>query len=181
MKVIGVDPSLTGTGVCMMDDRDGAGPVDIQVMRVKSAGKRDDSLAVRRKRLGTIAYEVAALADQLEPDLVVIEAPAYGAPGGSMHDRSGLWWLMVYVLGTRHRVVEVSPTARVKYGTGKGNAPKDQVLAAVVRRYPLVPVDDNNQADALLLAAMGMRHFGHQVDSLPDTHLAAMDKVRWPE
>lgn len=177
MKVIGIDPSLTATGVAIIDD--GEPLLACEVLRIRSVGKRLDSLTMRRSRLTFITRTLGEMAERHQPDLVVIEAPAYGAPGGSTHDRSGLWWLIVYALGARHRLVEISPPARVKYGTGKGNAPKDQVLAAVVRRYPLVMVDDNNQADAFLLAAMGMRHLGHPIDDLPATHLAAMDKVRW--
>lgn len=38
----------------------------------------------------------------------------------------------------------------------------------------------NDEADALVLAAMAHRHLGHPIDELPKTHLAAMDKIRWP-
>jgi crossover junction endodeoxyribonuclease RuvC len=52
----------------------------------------------------------------------------------------------------------------------------------VIRRYPDVDVDGNDVADALVLAAIGCRHLGSPLEeSLPANHLAAMNKIRWPE
>ena len=77
----------------------------------------------------------------------------------------------------------MTPTARAKYGTGKGNAAKDAVLAAVIRRYPAVDVTGNDEADALILAAMGARHLGIplELSPVPGPCLDALLKVRWPE
>ncbi|WP_344250995.1 hypothetical protein, partial [Isoptericola hypogeus] len=93
----------------------------------------------------------------------------------------GLWWLMVHrLLRNDYPVAVVAPPARAKYATGAGNAAKDKVLAAVVRRYPNVEVTGNDEADALVLAAMGARRLGHAIDDLPKNHLVAMEKVAWP-
>ena len=82
-------------------------------------------------------------------------------------------------------VVEVPPTVVKKYATGKGGGPdssKDQVLAAVIRRYPAVDVTGNDEADALVLAAMGARWAGHPIDDpLPVLQTTAMAKVAWPD
>ena len=68
------------------------------------------------------------------------------------------------------------------YGTGKGNAGKDEVMLATARRYTnQAEVANNDQADALVLAAMGARHLGAPIEeSLPQSHLRALDKVAWP-
>jgi Holliday junction resolvasome RuvABC endonuclease subunit len=92
------------------------------------------------------------------------------------------WYLILGELHHRYgqEAVVVAPTQRAKYASGKGNASKDTVLLAVAARYPSVGVTDNNQADALVLAAMGARHLGHPVEeSLPVVNLSAMDAVRW--
>jgi crossover junction endodeoxyribonuclease RuvC len=102
---------------------------------------------------------------------------------GSQHDRSGLWWLVldpVHWDGRARDVVEVPPTCRAKYATGKGNAPKDAVLAAAIRRFPDWDITGNDVADAVILAAMGARHLGHPIDQMPAAHLTAMAAVRWP-
>jgi crossover junction endodeoxyribonuclease RuvC len=116
--------------------------------------------------------------------LAVMEGPSYASEGKYSHERAGLWWLVLDTLVTDYKVpVAVVPPAVLKrYATGKGNASKDAVLAAVIRRYPDVPVTGNDQADAWTLCAMGLRHLGHPAEeSLPKPNLAAMEKVDWPE
>ncbi|GMA22268.1 hypothetical protein GCM10025864_44320 [Luteimicrobium album] len=55
------------------------------------------------------------------------------------------------------------------------------MLAAVIRRHPTVDITGNDEADALILAAMGARHLGHPIDDVPATHLAAMNGGQWPD
>lgn len=181
--VIGLDLSLTSTGIAVINTDTG----DVTIDRIQSKGTKDATLEERRSRLTTLQYAVQTAitkaheaTEVVSIPLVVIEQPAFSRQTGHMHDRSGLWWLVVAHAGKWYDVAEVSPTARAKYAAGKGNASKDAVLAAVVRRYPQVEVTGNDEADALALAAMGARHLGHPIDDLPKTHLAAMDAVRWP-
>jgi crossover junction endodeoxyribonuclease RuvC len=173
--VIGLDLSLTGTGVAII------GHNGVSTGLIKSKGKKGDSLASRRERLKLIRHDLSMLIPTNA--LVVIEQPAYSQTGGSHHDRSGLWWMVVdLAIEWGFTVVEVSPTGVKKYATGKGNASKDAVLAAVVKRYLDVDVTDNNIADALTLAAMGARALGLPVEkSMPALNLTAMDAVRWTE
>jgi crossover junction endodeoxyribonuclease RuvC len=162
--VVGIDLSLTSTGLAVVVD----GRVS-HLQRVVSKGKKDDTLQMR---------------PILEPDLIVIEAPSFGSQYGHPHDRSGLWWMVMDMfISMGFQVAQVPPTVRAKYGTGKGNAPKDLVLTDVVRRYTDLPtsITKNDEADALILAAMGSRSLGQPVeDSLPAPHLAAMAGVMWP-
>lgn len=183
MIIVGLDLSLTSTGIATINTETGQRTVE----RVTSKGKKDASLTDRQGRLHNLRLAICLKA--ADADLVVIEGPSFGqARQGGQHDRAGLWWIIVDWLsqpedadGWGKRIVEVSPASRAKYGTGKGNGAKDAVLAAVVRRYPEVEVSGNDEADALLLAAMGARHLGAPIeDSLPQTHLAAMDNVAWP-
>ena len=96
------------------------------------------TLTNRLMRLRTIVREVDRWALMLDSadtraDLVVIEAPSLGqARQGGTLDRHGLWWLILDRLYTLDiPVVAVTPAARAKYATGKGNAAKDAVLLAV--------------------------------------------------
>lgn len=180
MIVFGIDPSLTSTGVAFVDTAD---RLTVGVGRVQSKGGRADSWPVRATRLGRLADRVAA-ETPAGARLAVIEAPSLAQRNaGAAHDRAGLWW------GIYHRltaagvpVLPVPPSCRAKYATGKGNAGKDEVLLAVARRYPHAPVGGNDEADALVLAAMGARLLGEPVeDSLPKTHLDALAKLAAPE
>ena len=179
VEVAGVDLSLTSTGIARAVFRGGV-MLEPDVRRITSQGKAGASLTERQKRLTRLCAQVVD--EVASADLVVIEQPAFSRTMGSMHDRSGLWWLVVDTLVKEYgsTIVEVAPTARAKYATGAGNAGKDAVLAAAVKRYPDWDITGNDVADAVILTAMGCRHLGHQIDSLPQIHLSAMTKVRWP-
>ena len=179
MIVKAVDLSLTSTGIAMLEVGPFSGWTGI-VERITSEGRADATLPERVDRITKLASTVWVQCSNA--DLVLIEGPSYGSKGGHKHDRSGLWWLVLDSLWrSKIPVVEVAPNTLKRYATGKGIAGKDQVLAAVVRRYPTVEVTGNDEADALVLAAMGARHLGEPIDDpLPKTHLAAMDAVAWP-
>lgn len=175
LRFVGLDLSLTGTGIASI-----CGPAS-STRTVRSKGKADDGLLTRSVRLHNLAEEIISWG--VLGDVVVIEQPAYGQTGGSHHDRSGLWWLVVDALTedfTNERFAEVTPQAVKMYATGKGNASKSEVLAAVIKRYPQADVANDNEADAFVLAAIGARLAGQPIeDSLPAANLRAMDKVRW--
>lgn len=170
--VVGLDLSLTSTGYAVV------GEGRREVGTITSKGKAGATLTQRNARLVGIVAEIVRVA--VDADLIVIEAPAYSRSNPGMHDRSGLWWIAVDALSGSVPVVEVAPSARAKYATGKGNAGKDQVLAAVVRRFPDFDVTGNDEADALILAAMGRRALAEPIDYMPQAHLAGMSKVAWP-
>lgn len=173
MKVTGLDLSLTSTGLAVLVD----GTAHVTRLGSTPAG---DTVTHRHHRLLWIANEVLEWCTG--SDLVVLEGPSYGSTTGHQHDRSGLWWLVVHrVLNAGLPLAVVPPTSRARYATGKGNAGKDAVLVAVVRRYPEVDVTGNDQADALVLAAMGARKLGHPIDAVPKPCRLAMGGAAWPE
>jgi crossover junction endodeoxyribonuclease RuvC len=172
VTVIGIDLSLTATGMS-----DGA-----STWLVKSSGHKGDDLAERHERLATIAARVEDDVRQRAAELVVIEQPAFSRTTGHMHDRSGLWWLVVHRLRVAgFQVVEVAPTALKKYATGKGNANKGAVIDATARRFPDIDTAaDDNRCDALWLAAMGLDWItGAGV--VPAAQRDGLTKVAWPQ
>lgn len=169
LHIIGVDLSLTGTGVACRHGTE----------TITTRGARDDNLHDRHNRL--LRIREAVLSWCRGADLIVVEAPAYSKAQGHNHDRSGLWWLTIHALiALDIPVVTVTPTGRAKYATGRGNASKDEVLAAVVRRYPTPEVTNNNEADALTLAAMGHDALGHPLATVPASHRTALTAITWP-
>lgn len=176
-RIIGIDPSLTSTGLAVIDTED---RLVVPVWTVGSSGHRADPWHARHARFRALTAQIIATTDADDADLAVIEAPTLGQgrQGGHL-DRHGLWWSIYGALADLHvTVVPVSSATRQKYATGKGNAGKDQVLLAVARRYPHIEVANNNEADAVVLAAIGARYLGEPVeDHLPKSHLDAMVKV----
>lgn len=159
-----MDPSLQSTGLAQCSPGFEAGSHwSFETIRSKPSG---GSIGARSTRLLAIEDRVRRVVRGA--GLVVIEAPAYSRSVGSRHERSGLWWLLVAAaLGEGCRVVEVSPTARARYATGRGNAPKGDVLEAVSARYGVEPSNDN-EADAVALAALGMRLAGLPIEAVSE-------------
>jgi crossover junction endodeoxyribonuclease RuvC len=164
-RVIGLDLSLTSTGVA-----GSAGWAD----RIRPAPTLDLFIRLRIIRQRVMDYVRDA-------DLVVVEGLAISRQTGQHLTRAGLWHLVMEQIDA-HSIpwAEVSPTGLKRYATGKGNSPKDEVLAAVVRRFPTVEVRGNDEADALVLAAMGADHLGVPIVTMPEAHRAALAKVAWP-
>lgn len=163
MRVVGLDLSLTATGIAQLSVLNGVPHWSFETARTKpSAG----SVEARAARL----VQLRAMCERLlyGSPLVVLEAPAFTRQAGARHERSGLWWLVaVAALEQGCRVVEVSPTARARYATGKGNASKREVVSAVGARYG-VAVANDNEADAVALAALGARLYGLAIEERDD-------------
>ncbi|MDX3034731.1 hypothetical protein [Streptomyces scabiei] len=169
-RVAGLDISLTGTGISTLGG----------TTRVPTTGRRKDTIVQRNARMKHITDTV--LTEVGNVHLACVEGPvAYSTPGGSNWDRGGLWWRIVSALIERDiPVAVVSPTARAKYATGSGAARKAAVLDAAQKRYgAILPTDD--EADALILRAMGLEWLGQALAEVPDGHRAALAGVQWPD
>ena len=188
MIVVGIDPSLTATGVAVIDLDDVLAPA-VHVVSSKPTG---DTITDRLDRISRLVDGIldAAGLDRLNLPVtggpqarVVIEAPAYSSRIGHQHDRSGLWWVLVdWCRAAKVPVVEVPPAVRAKYATGKGNATKGAVIDATARRFPHVDTrGDDNACDALWLAAIGAHLAGTPVVDLPVTHRDALARVTPPK
>lgn len=175
MRILGVDPSLTGTGVAWIE----RGRVGTRLISTEAPPKGTATVRSRHNRLGRIVGGVSG--ELLGTDLLAVEAPSYGSVGGSKHDRSGLWWLIIdraYRMGVP--VVEISPRTRALYATGNGGAGKAEVIQAVSTWLKRRSYDDN-EVDAAVLAAMGARWLGHPIDGDEQPHhKRAMAGVAWP-
>jgi Holliday junction resolvasome RuvABC endonuclease subunit len=167
--VSGLDLSLTSTGAARLNLAQGTAELTRLRTRLRGHDRLDYLLA------GVDAWTH-------DSDLVAMEGPSYGSMSGrGHHEGAGLWWLVAHRLYRAGRqVAVVSPSALKIYATGRGNAGKDEVLAAVVRRYPAAPVEGNDQADALVLAAMCAHHLGSPLVSLPQKQVRALASVDWP-
>jgi hypothetical protein len=174
-RVLGLDLSLTGTGIARI------GGDGVELLTTVRPGKREG-----HGRLHLIMGAIDEAQRGRELDLIVIEGPSYGSQGGQRghHERAGLWWMVTHGLWSRGRsYAVVAPKARAKYATGNGNDGKAAVTAAVRERYGhLAPgaVRNDNEADALVLAAMGVDHLGGHIVDVPPVNRQALIKAAWP-
>jgi hypothetical protein len=162
--VIGLDLSLVSTGVA------GAGWAD----RIRP-GNRNGINRLHYIRGQVLEFITGAT-------LAVIEGPSYGSTGSYQHERGGLWWLIAWTLAQHDIPYAVAAPGQVKkYATGNGNADKDEVLAAAIRRFPNVHITKNDEADAYWLCAIGFDLAGHPLVDMPKVNREALVKVARPE
>lgn len=162
-NIIGVDPSLTGTGVASRNEAD-------TIIPPKGLSELD--------RLRYLVREVTARC--YTADLVILEGLSYGSHMGKQAERGALHWMIRDALdGADVPVAVCPPSTRAKYATGHGGAGKDEVMIACVHRIPIM-VSNNNEADAAVLAAMGHDHLGDPLTQMPAAHRSALLGVSWP-
>lgn len=181
LHVVGLDLSLTGTGVTVA--RPGQAP---HLQRIGTSTVDNEDYLVVHERIRTMTKRILRAADTGYEDgdrrLYLIEKPAYSSSTGQAHTRAGMWW-MVYHLGRLMQGAEfvtVDIAHLKQYATGKGNTKKVGMVAAAVRAFPDLFVDDDNLADSTFLAAMGMRELGHPMDVTQRVFPAFLDKVHFP-
>jgi len=180
LLVVGLDPSLSGTGLAFV--RMLAEP---DVLTITSPPVPNAKYPPTMARLRKIVREVlaAVAVHRLEGDIVVVvmEGPAFASTTGLAHVRGGLWWLLYHMLEKDCLMVVIEPSKLKRYVTGKGNAPKEVMFATTVRNFPRVGIMNNNESDALGLACMAARELG--IPQEPSTNRvtpAALEGVDWP-
>ncbi len=175
-NVIGLDLSLTASGV--------ADEFGTSAVRVRSSGPQrlHDLREALMLACHRDTYCMALTCDREgHPDLVVIEGYSLGTARQSSHahglgELGGVVRLALWEAGVAY--VDVPPACLKKYATGVGNARKEAVLIAAVKRG--AEVRDNNEADAWWLRAMGMDALGFPTVAVPQLHRKALATVAWP-
>ena len=192
MIVVGVDASLSCSGFAIAGPDGDGGHELLYVSSVKTEPLgprptvRERSIRVRSiVRAWHAVLDVAddrALSALVSTPLVAIESKDFTAPreqAGHAHDRAWLWGQLVDVaFGRAYDVVSIAPGTLKIYATGNGRASKEAVVEAVTQRYQSVANDD--EADAVVLAAMTMDAMGYPLAAVPDTHTRTLDATRWP-
>lgn len=174
-RVLGLDLSLTGTGIARL------GADGVELLRTVRPGK-----ATGHERMEMIMEAIHEAQRLAYLDLVVIEGPSYGSQRKAQrghHERAGLWWLVAHGLYAQWgSYAVVAPMARAKYATGNGGSNKRAVLAAVRERYGhlVERVGNDNEADALVLAHMGVDHLGGHLVDVPSVNREALRRADWP-
>ena len=158
MLIIGIDPSLTATGIVVL--RNG------EVELAESTNNRPELGIIERVKLirNRILEIEADLSDDKgkkyeSPALIVIEGFSFASKGRSVFDIAYLGWRIreeLERLREQDNVpwIEVSPTQVKKFATGKGNTNQEIILQQVYKRWNY-ETDNNNIADAFVLAKIG--------------------------
>lgn len=153
--VIGIDPSITATGVCLLRDN---GPP--KLLTVTAGSNPSRSLAKRLHHLG-VALATASLPTGTTPLLAAIETPISPlalskSRGGAGYNNNVMAYGVCYEMLGKFRIpyVEVTPHQRAMIATGKGNSNKDKVVDAwngLMIEHDSIKID-HNQIDAFFIA-----------------------------
>lgn len=145
MKVMGLDLSLTGTGVVVLD-RAGA-PLHAETVSCKFVGMA---------RLAFIRGRIGELLSRHRPALVCVEGYSFASRQSHAHALGELGGVIRLLLHRNDFIYkDVPPSTLKKFVTGKGNAAKDEVMMNVYKRWGW-EMRDNNQADAYGLARIAL-------------------------
>lgn len=170
--VVGIDPSLTSTGLALVDKYTGTA----YTAAVTSSGKKTDTLTMQSERIRDLADRICDHVNAANPALVVIESATFSTRNDtSAHRRAGLWWAVVNdLIADDVPVVMLSPGEVKKFATGKGNAGKDMMVARAATTWgeDTLGTNINDIADALFLATAGSFGLGYPV-VLPETSYRA--------
>jgi Holliday junction resolvasome RuvABC endonuclease subunit len=165
-RVIGLDLSLTSTGVCLPDGT---------TYRIKTRATDGDlRLTVIRDRIRDAVLET-------RPQLAVVEdLPMTANSAGITGMVHGVVREVLAVAGVPRALI-VPATLKV-YATGHGRADKDRMAAAAYAeagvQFPADPGGD--QCDAWWLRAAGLDWWGTPEFVLPDAQRVRLGKGKWP-
>lgn len=159
--VLGLDLSLTATGVCRPDG---------STFTIKTRASDRD------RRLDQISQTIAGILSDV--DLAIVEdLPTHAKGAGITGMVQGVARLKLLEQGVPY--VLVTAATLKKFATGKGNADKTAMAVAALKRAGLEFKDDN-QCDAWWLRALGLQLLGEPELELPALHVAALDVVTLP-
>lgn len=162
MRVLGLDLSLTSSGVAMPDGT-------LHTIRTtRSDGDR---------RLRDIADTIGQTLHGV--DLAVVEdLPTHAHGAGIVGQVHGAVKVELIRAGVPYLLV-AGASLKV-FATGRGNSPKPELRMELFKRTG-IDVTDNDQVDAAWLRLLGLDLCGQPELDLPKTHRRALDKLALPE
>jgi crossover junction endodeoxyribonuclease RuvC len=144
---VGIDPSLTGTGIIVLDQNS-----CILEQKLISTNVKD----IEEKRLLDIISEIRFVSGIVRLNSVYIEGPSFASQGRAVLQMGALHYLIrifLYEHSLNYKII--SPGTLKKFVTGKGNAKKDLMLLNVFKKWG-AEFDDNNLGDAYSLARLAL-------------------------
>lgn len=165
--IAGIDLSLTSTGLSCDDE--------MIVIQSKETGAQ---------RLFEIQSYVRQFLSNHDFPFCVIEGYSFNSRNTQAHkigELGGVIRLQLHILGIPF--VEVPPTSRAKFATGKGNAGKSEVVSAVSARTGIVWTGSGSDdlCDAFILEEMGRTVVGNNRFDWPEENKKALSSIDWSE
>lgn len=176
MKITGIDPSLTSTGLAAIVDGRLTGTEVVRPAGWTRKAPRTE--AQRQERLDVILSEIGTWTRSA--DLVVMEGLSFDSHDTErqLAQLSGVIKRQLWKAG--RPFVLVPPSKLKLWSVGHGNAPKSVMLAAAREAFPEIEIEDDNAADAVWLAAVGADHLGERPESVTPDRASVVELLAWP-
>lgn len=167
MNFLGLDISLTSTG-CSLNG-------ETWTISTNSKGA---------ERLSRISNDVVNIVMDNPIDIVILEGYSFASRNSQAHsigELGGAIRMKIWERGVPY--IEVPPTCRAKFATGRGNAGKNEVISAISAKTGIIwsGAGADDRCDAWILEQMGIARIGKSTYEWPATNMAALDKVDWSE
>lgn len=123
--VIGIDQSLTSTGVVVIEDGVPK-PIDYKVINTT----KDQTI---QQRIWYITTQIHLIAHKYKPILINVEGLSFASSGNATRDLAGLYYSLTTVLpfSFGYNVQTITPNQVKKFATGKGRADKKEMWEAL--------------------------------------------------
>ncbi|MEV4197052.1 crossover junction endodeoxyribonuclease RuvC [Micromonospora globbae] len=181
LRMVALDLSLAATGLAATHDHHGR--PGLLARTVHTARTAHGATDMDHYRVSRVLADVAA-AVQCQPHLVVVEWLPQLEHGGTALRLAEVHGVVKHWLWTKRiTYVDVRPPEVKMWATGNGGANKTAVKERIVADYGrLVHVEDDNQADAVALLALGMAAYGQPLVSVSSVgQRRALGGVKWPD
>lgn len=134
------------------------------------------------KRLYIISSEIINICIQNNIEAVIIEGYSFASRNSQAHSIGELGGCVrMRLWENKIPYIEVPPTVRAKFATGKGNASKNEVISSVSAMTGIIfqgsGADD--MCDAWILYQIGLAHMGQSEYNWPKPNLEALNKIDW--
>lgn len=165
MNLMGLDLSLTSTGISM----DGK----TSVIKPKTRGA---------ERLSDVTKSILHECLENEVACVIIEGYSFASRSGqafSIGELGGCVRMTLFECNIA--VVEIPPTCRAKFATGRGNASKGEVISAISAKTGIIfsGASGNDECDAWVLEQMALSKMGLSAYQWTKEQLSAFEKIDW--
>lgn len=165
MNVLGLDISLTSTGCSMAGET--------WIISTESKGA---------ERLSRISNNIVDVIMNNPIDIVVIEGYSFASRNSQAHsigELGGAVRMKIWERGVPY--IDIPPTCRAKFATGKGNANKNEVISAISAKTGIAwaGAGADDRCDAWILEQMALTKMGLSPYDWPVTNISALDKVDW--
>lgn len=163
----GIDLSLTSTGLSV------GGSTSIVTTPKRGA-----------ERLSIISSKIIDFCIENKIAVVMIEGYSFASRNSQAHsigELGGCVRMRLWENQIRH--IDVPPTSRAKFATGKGNASKMEVVSAISSKTGrmFVGAGADDECDAWILEEMGLCYMGLSKYDWPSTNRSALEKIDWSQ